>query len=100
METGKERDENESKENEEANEKLNPTLLSDYNLMKQKNVDELKKIVDDLKAQYLISDLELKQVLKKPVSKRKKNIANDSAVPRRESQRNKGKRYLRPTNHM
>lgn len=98
MEKGKERDENESKENEEANEKSNPTSLSDYNLMKQKNVDELKKIVDDLKAQYPISDLEPKQVSKKPVSKRKKNVANDSAVPRRESQRNKGKRYLRPTN--
>ena len=82
MEKGKERDENESKENEEANEKLNPTSLSNYNLMKQKNVDELKKIVDDLKAQYLISDLEPKQVSKKPVSKRKKNVANDSAVLR------------------
>lgn len=92
MEKAKEGDKNESKENKEENEKLNPTSPSDYNIRKQKNVDELKKIVGDLKVQYPIADLELKQVSKKPVSKRKKNMANDSAVPRRVSQRNKEKR--------
>jgi hypothetical protein len=85
----KEGKEDENDDEEEQNEEAGP---SEYTLTKQKNVEELKKIVDNLKTQYSIVDLEPTQVSKKSVSK-KKNGANHGTAPRRESQRNKGKRW-------
>jgi len=85
-----------SSEEGESNPKS--TEHSEYLENKRRNVAELQKKLEEVKAQFpmpegpVLGGLQPKQATERPVSKRKAH--SDEPVIRRESQRNKDKRFV------
>lgn len=68
--------------------------LCEYLLKKQKNIEELRRKLDEVNAQFpMLEELEQKKK-SKPAASRKKTAHPDEPVVRRESLRNKDKKYV------
>ena len=81
-------------ENEETRGHASELKLCEYLLKKQKNIEELQRKLDKVKAQFpFLEELEQKKK-EKPAASKKKKVYPDEPVVRRESLRNKDKRYV------